>query len=190
MAVPYGVTKTAVSDGIVMNCFDCHNAPAPLTSRTVASHGSTAPNAYRGTVYDTTNTLCKVCHAGYTVTTGNHGTGSAFASSTNSGMGTYAANQCQRCHASTNTAVRPVRSEDAHGFNRFAGTGTDAMWPRGATESYRPFSFFRNTTQWTTTSWKPLSGPGVPAGSATCGGNMSASGCSDSMSSYTPGGAY
>lgn len=190
MAVPYGVTKTAIADGIVMNCFDCHNAPVPLTSRTVAAHGSTAPNAYRGTVYDTSNTLCKVCHTGYTGTTSHHGTGSAFASNTNSGMTTYLTNQCQRCHASTNTAVRPVRAEDAHGFNRFAGTGTDAMWPRGAAETYRPYAFMRNTTQWTTTSWKPLSGTGVPAGSATCGGSMSASGCGDNMTTYTPGGTY
>lgn len=190
MAVPYGVTKTAIADGIVMNCFDCHNAPTPLTSRTVAAHGSSAPNAYRGTVYDTSNTLCKVCHTGYTGTTSHHGTGSAFASNTNSGMTTYLTNQCQRCHASTNTAVRPVRAEDAHGFNRFAGTGTDAMWPRGAVETYRPYAFMRNTTQWTATSWKPLSGSGVPVGSATCGGSMSASGCGDNMTTYTPGGTY
>lgn len=190
MAVPYGITKTAVADGIVMNCFDCHNAPTPLTSRTVAAHGSTAPNAYRGTVYDTTNTLCKVCHTGYTGTTSHHGAGSAFASNTNSGMTTYLTGQCQRCHASTNTAVRPVRAEDAHGFNRFAGTGTDALWPRGTTETYRPYAFMRNTTQWTTTSWKPLSGAGVPAGTATCGGNMTASGCGDNMTTYTPGGTY
>ncbi len=191
MAVPYGVTKSAVANGIVMNCFDCHNSPAPRTTRTVAAHGSTAPNAYRGTVYDTTNTLCHVCHTGYLVPSGNaHGTGSAFNSSIDSGMNTYLRNQCQRCHASTNTAVRPVRAEDAHGFNRFAGTGTDAMWPRGTTETYRPYAFMRNATQWTTTSWKPLSGPGVPIGSATCGGSMSASGCGDNMTTYSPGGTF
>ncbi|MFZ4858146.1 MAG: CxxxxCH/CxxCH domain c-type cytochrome [Desulfuromonadaceae bacterium] len=193
MVAPYGVAKTAgtPSIGVVMNCFDCHNAPTtPLLTRTVAAHGSTAPNAFRGAVYETTNTLCHVCHTGYTVTTGNHGAGSAINSSTNSGMGTYMAGQCQRCHASTNTAVRPVRGEDAHGFNRFAGTGTDAMWPIGATETYRPFAFFRNTTQWTTTSWKPLSGTGVPTGTATCGGTMSATNCGDNMIAYTPGGAF
>ena len=45
-----------------------------------------------------------------------------------------------------------------------------------------------------TTSWKPLSGTGVPTGAATCGGSASLGGTScsggDNHSSYTPGGVY
>ncbi|TWJ32523.1 putative CxxxxCH...CXXCH cytochrome family protein [Geobacter argillaceus] len=195
MNAPYGVTKTngTPSNGVVINCFDCHNAPTPLTRRTVTAHGASAANAFRGTYYTTTATLCHTCHAGYSALSGGmgHGSGSAFYSSVDSGMDTYMSNQCQKCHASTDTAVRPVRAEDAHGFSYFAGSGTDKMWPRGATETYKMYAFIRNTNQWTgTLTWKPLSGPSVPAGSATCGGNMTSSTCGDSMTAYTPGGAY
>jgi hypothetical protein len=194
MAAPWNITKTngtAGQYGYLITCWDCH-APAGATgiqTSTVTAHGAAA--TLRGTVYETTNTLCKTCHLGYTVTTGNHGAGSAINSSTNSGMGTYMANQCQKCHASNDAAARPTKAEDAHGFNRLPwSAGTDAMWPRGATETYRPYAFIRNTQQWVTTSWKPLSGPSVAVGSATCGGTMSSSTCGDNMSTYTPGGAY
>ncbi len=193
MNAPYGVTKTngTPSAGVVINCFDCHNVSgAPLTRRTVSAHGN--PAWLRGTAYDTTNSLCKICHNGYQTATGGmgHGSGSAFYSSVDSGMDTYMTNQCQKCHASTDTAVRPTRAEDAHGFSYFAGNGTDKMWPRGATETYKMYAFIRNTNQWSSSNWQPLSGPGVPAGGAQCGGNMTTSACSDTMTGYTPGGVY
>ncbi|TWJ13892.1 CxxxxCH/CxxCH domain c-type cytochrome, partial [Geobacter argillaceus] len=193
MNAPYGVTKTngTPSAGVVINCFDCHNVSgAPLTRRTVSAHGNAV--TLRGTVYDTTNSLCKICHNGYQTASGGmgHGSGSAFYSSVDSGMDTYMTNQCQKCHASTDTATRPTRGEDAHGFSYFAGNGTDKMWPRGVTETYKMYAFIRNTNQWSSTNWQPLSGPGVPAGGAQCGGNMTTSACSDTMTGYTPGGVY
>jgi hypothetical protein len=73
--------------------------------------------------------------------------------------------------------------------------GTDTMWPVGATNTYKPYGFMRSAGtagMWKTTSWKPLSGPGVPAGTATCGGSAAlGTGCSNqSHGGYTPGGAY
>jgi hypothetical protein len=191
-------TPPTKSDGVVINCFDCHNTPTtPLTTRTVAAHGNAV--TLRGNTHTTnaspyTQTLCNVCHFNYIQTgTTNHTTGSAFGTGGNSSMNTRIPSNCQYCHGSGETqaqVVRPVRGEDVHGFDRFAGTGTDAMWPRGATETYKTYAFIRNTNQWNTTSWKPLSGTGVPAGTATCGGTMSSGQCSDNMTTYTPGGTY
>lgn len=195
---PYNnFTRTAGSgsNGVVLNCFDCHNTPTtPLTTRTVAAHGNAV--TLRGNIWSNPDSLCTLCHipnvAG--TTNGQHGAGSAFNSGTNSGMQSYINARCEYCHSS-NTASpgRPVRAQDVHGFDRFAGSGTDTMWPKGATDSYKPFAFMRNTVNWGgTSSWKPLSGTGVTAGSATCGGTaLNSQGCTgENMTTYTPGGTY
>jgi hypothetical protein len=204
MLAPYGVVKqrgVTGQPGVVINCFDCHNQPGtPLTLRTVTAHGSA--NTLRGTasigntVASATNavTLCIVCHANYdTNTTANHGNGSAMNFAVNSGMTVYFRYGCNYCHSSNPSQVRPFRGEDMHGFDRFAASaGSDAMWPVGATDTYKPYAFMRNTWGWTTTSWKPLSGPNVPPGTATCGGSsINQQGCTgENHSGYTPGGAY
>jgi len=194
---PYnGFTRTppTKSNGVVLNCFDCHNSPALLTTRTVVAHGNAV--TLRGNIWANPASLCTACHipniAG--TTNGQHGAGSAFASSTNSGMQSFINARCEYCHSS-NTASpgRPIRAQDVHGFDRFAGTGTDTMWPKGATDSYKPYAFMRNTVNWGgTLSWKPLSGTGVPGGNATCGGGaLNSSGCTgENMTTYTPGGTY
>ena len=200
MFSPYGVSKTrglTGQPGIVINCFDCHNNPTPLTLRTVTAHGNAV--TLRGVATNSSNsaatavTLCIVCHAGYNTNTGsNHGAGSAINSNTNSSMANYLRYSCNYCHSSGVTTERPYRGEDMHGFDRFIGNNADTMWPIGPVDTYKPYSFMRNTLGWSVTSWKPLSGPGVPTGSATCGGqSVSQSGCTgESHSTYTPGGSY
>jgi hypothetical protein len=124
---------------------------------------------------------------------------------------TLARNACYVCHASAIAKpTRPLPAQDAHGFDRFAyTTGTDTLWPAGATNTYRPFAFFRSAGSagtWNSTiSWRPLSGAAgngasaVPAGSATCGngalsttaaGLAGTSDCNDNHGPYSPGGTY
>jgi hypothetical protein len=206
MYAPYGVIKNrgvTGQPGVVINCFDCHNQPgAPLTLRTVTAHG--AANTLRGVATNNSNsaatavTLCIVCHAGYNTVAGtssataNHGAGSALNSNTNTSMGNYLKYSCNYCHSSGITTQRPYRGEDMHGFDRFINNNADAMWPIGPVDTYKPFAFMRNTLGWTVTSWKPLSGPNVPVGTATCGGqSVSQPGCTgENHSAYTPGGSY
>ncbi len=186
-------TPPTRSNGVVLNCFDCHNTPTLRTKRTIVAHGNAV--TLRGNIWTNPDTLCTACHIPNVsgTTNGQHGAGSAFASSTNSGMQSYINARCEYCHASsTATPGRPVRAQDVHGFDRFAGSGTDTMWPIGATNSYKPYAFMRNVTNWTNSSWKPLSGTGVPTGSATCGGTtISSQGCTgENMTNYSPGGVY
>jgi len=186
-------TPPTLSNGVVLNCFDCHNTPTVLTTRTIVSHGNAV--TLRGNIWANPDTLCTICHIPNIsgTTNGQHGAGSAFASGTNSGMQSYINSRCEYCHASsTATPGRPVRAQDVHGFDRFAGSGTDTMWPVGATNTYKPYAFMRNVTNWTNTSWKPLSGLSVPGGSANCGGaGLSSAGCTgENMTNYSPGGTY
>jgi hypothetical protein len=195
---PYNnFTRTAgtKSNGVVINCFDCHNTPTLRTTRTIVAHGNAV--TLRGNIWANPASLCTACHNPNvgSPTDGRHGTGSALNSGTNSGMQTYITTQCHYCHSSnTATPGRPIRAQDVHGFDAFASTvtGGDTMWPVGATNTYKPYAFFRNRVNWTTTSWKPASGLNVPTGSATCGGTSTASsGCTgENMGTYTPGGAY
>ncbi len=202
---PYdNFTRTAgtKSNSVVINCFDCHNVVGtPLTLRTVAAHGNAVTirgNTHTVNASPYTQTLCNVCHQNYIQTaTTNHTTGSAFATGGSSSMGSRIPSDCQYCHSSgsgqsTGVVNRPVKGEDVHGFDRFAGTGTDAMWPVGATETFKPFAFMRNTKNWSASLWKPLNGTGVTTGTATCtSANLSETGCTgNSMGTYTPGGAY
>jgi predicted CxxxxCH...CXXCH cytochrome family protein len=210
MKAPWnGITKTGgntTSWGYLISCWDCHSAnnASGVQTSTVTAHGAAA--TIRQAVWvqttsytDTTGTggnLCLVCHT--VATSGNnHATGSAWASGGNSTPGSRARDACFNCHASSIAKpARPTPAEDAHGFDRFAGTGTDTMWPVGATNTYKPYGFMRSISttggRWTTTSWKPLSGPSVTSGSATCGGSGAlGSGCSSqNHGTYTPGGVY
>jgi trimeric autotransporter adhesin len=186
-----GGTKTA---GIILNCFDCHNAPtSPLTRRTTVAHGNAA--TIRGNVYTNPYTLCQVCHTGYTVAD-NHGTGSAMAMSTGrSGEGFNSG--CYSCHGdsgdtdagTTPTTVRPARGQGYHGFNTLLNGS--AKWPSAS--GGRPYAFIRNTQTFagTTGYHRPKGGMGeLPnTGSATC---MGGSGCAGNGSAepYTPGGQY
>jgi len=214
MVAPWNIAKTngnTTSWGYLMTCFDCHapNGATGIQTATVTAHGSAITAVtnslnvvelrgafYRsGTVSSTNNTtLCIVCHAGYdTSTVTHHNTGSALGSSTNNGMNNYLRYACYYCHAQNITKpARPATGEDAHGFNRLAGTGTDAKWPVGATETSRPYAFIRNVTVNTTIqNHRPLTAVGeLTSGSALCLGYNNQNPCSDGMGSYTPGGVY
>jgi hypothetical protein len=201
-----GITKTGgntTSWGYLISCWDCHaptGATGPQTS-TVTAHGGDVTLRQNVWVDSATDNLCNVCH-NVSVSSSNHGAGSAFASSGNGGMATYLKQRCWYCHmSSTVKPARPVPAQDVHGFDTFtAAMGTDTMWPRGATNTYRPYAFMRNVGaaspyNWGTSSntgWKPASGPGVPGGSATCGGtDLNVTGCTgENHSTYTPGGVY
>ena len=186
---------------VVLNCFDCHNAPTtPLLNRTVASHGSTTTNHLRGNIYVTTApVLCTVCHTADYATNGGatvHGAGSAFASTLyNHNATTFAL--CNNCHLSTTaTATRPIRAQDIHGFNRLnTGTASDVLWPAGATESWRPYGFLRNTVQFpaATTAPRPFRGTesALTSGTANCGtGTGVVCDTGSAMTNYAPGGSY
>ncbi|SNB45997.1 CxxxxCH/CxxCH domain-containing protein [Geobacter sp. DSM 9736] len=200
-----GTTGTR-SQGVVINCFDCHNVTGstPLTLRTVSAHGNavtvrgnaTIPTP--GSTPSSTNdvTLCKVCHAGYQTGTSSHGTGSALGS-TNNGMTSYMSYGCNMCHSSGySTAIqRPVRAMDVHGMDvlpsggltkatRWAGTaqGTPAV------VNARPYAFIRNTQVLTNHQPRMI-------GSSTYSPNCNmASGspinCNQGSRSYTVGGTF
>jgi hypothetical protein len=202
-------TSGTLSQGVVINCFDCHNAPTPLTTRTVVAHGSNATDYLRGvaTVTGTpssTNavTLCVACHDGYTGAGQSHGADSAFNSSTRASMAAYVGYGCNYCHSSSETAIRPFRAEDIHGNNRLRVTDVnDLMWPVGATETNRPYAFIRNASTTITgsaastvnyTTYRPLTaGTELTSGSPSCQ-TTGTSPCSNmsSLRTYTPGGAY
>jgi len=137
------------TNGVVLNCFDCHNVPgaSPLTTRTVAAHGnadtirglSQIPSP-TGTPAAGTNevTLCKVCHYQYdTQTSPTHGTGSATGSLQRSEKTNFMRWGCTRCHSSGyfTPPARPKRAQDVHGF--------DATWPAAST--VKQSAFIRNT---------------------------------------------
>jgi predicted CxxxxCH...CXXCH cytochrome family protein len=210
MKAPWnGITKTGgntTSWGYLISCWDCHapNNASGVQTSTVTAHGGAvtlrqdiwvASTSFTGAVG--AGNLCLVCHT--VATSGNnHASGSAWASGGNSTPGSQARNMCYSCHSSSIAKpARPTPGQDVHGFDGFAlAAGTDTMWPVGATNTYKPYGFMRSVSgsggRWTTTSWKPLSGPGVTSGSATCGGSGSlGSGCSNqNHGTYTPGGVY
>lgn len=202
LAAPYnnftraGTTGT-LTTGVVINCFDCHNAPAaaggPLTTRTVTAHGSA--NTLRGTPTVTgvpaaanAVTLCVVCHAGYNLgVANNHTAGSAFTINTNGGMTPYVNYGCNICHSSgfTTATVRPVRAQDVHGVNVLP-TGGLAKTLRWAVAGAVPIAFIRNTQVLPNHSPKKV---GATAYTPTCmGGNVAP--CSQGSQSYTVGGTY
>jgi hypothetical protein len=204
LTVPYNsFTRTAgtKANGVVLNCFDCHNtSPAPLTTRTVSAHGNA--NTIRGTLYAastggtavTSPTFCLTCHiGGYNTTNQGHGTGSAITAN-DSNMSASRFTICANCHFSSFVKpVRPLQAADVHGFNGLAATG--GPWTYGNANNMRPIAFMRNVAQWpavNSRSPRPASATGITTGSANCGNGAGAlSGCTgENMNSYTPGGTY
>jgi hypothetical protein len=177
--VAAGGTKTL---SVVLNCFDCHNAAAaPLTRRTISAHGNAA--MIRGTDYST-QPLCTVCHAGYTVSS-NHASGSAWSST---GQQHNASQNCHYCHGSNTgqtAPARPTPAQDYHGNNALVGGG---LWP---TINSRPYAFIRG---WSGTAYhRPFRSTEFTTGSATCGAGTCPGGQSvanGTTTTYTPGGSY
>ncbi len=196
-------TSGTLSQGVVINCFDCHNTAGRLTSRTVAAHGNAVmiPGVLTvtGTPAAGTNqvTFCIVCHLGYNSSTAtHHNTGSALSASTNNGMTIYLRYACNVCHGSTyNTAaVRPVRAMDVHGVNVLPAGGLTKV-NRWAGNSYgtpaqvnaRPYAFIRNTEVLTEHNPLKIGGSTYTPG---CTMGNSTPNCSRAFQSYAPGGTY
>ncbi len=199
MIAPWNMTKTngnTTSWGYLMSCWDCHASAAPsVQTSTVTAHG--APATLRGTIRVAGTTgatnLCINCHATkYAQSTGHVSAGSAVATGPDTGaMNDTYFNNCSYCHAygpengtsgATSTS-RPLRGEDAHGFNdRTAGTA-GSLW---TTSGVRPYAFFRTVL----VTWSPLTAAeGTPT--HTCQGSTG-NPCDANMTgqTYTPGGSY
>jgi hypothetical protein len=191
--VTAGGTKT---NSVVMNCFDCHNTPAPLTIRTISAHGNAA--MLRGTIYTFggVSTLCTACHAGYNAspgTSGYHGAGSAWSAT---GSSHNVLRNCQDCHGSaavnaTTAPARPLNAQNYHGNNALVSGG---LWP---TVNSRPYAFIRAWTTGAANYHRPFRASEFTTGSATCGGGGTCpSGGSGgqlgdgNLRTYTPGGSY
>jgi predicted CxxxxCH...CXXCH cytochrome family protein len=141
MRAPYNnaftrTPPTTTVYGNLLSCWDCHapNGTSGPQRASVTAHGGGSTLRAAVWVNNATN-LCNVCHN--TGASGNnHGTGSAFGSGGNSGLGTYLTQQCNVCHGSqyaVGGAARPIRGQDVHGFDKFANNmGTDTFWPVGA----------------------------------------------------------
>jgi len=195
---PTGTRGTAgtLSQGVVMNCFDCHNVSgaSPLTTRTVAAHGNAQTIRGVATVSGTpsaTNdvTFCKVCHAGYVTGSSQHGAGSALSSGTDGGMTAYLNYGCNICHSSGYaTAVpRPIRAQDTHGSNALGTVGTlltaTSRWSTDPT----PVAFIRNRQ--VLPQHQPKRIGATTFTNPTCmGGNVSP--CSQGSQNYSVGGTY
>ncbi len=203
LAVPYNNftragtsgTKTA---GVVITCFDCHNAGTSVTNRTIVSHGSMS--TINGTLYATaaggnsvtSPTFCLNCHIGGYDTSTGHGAGTAVAS-INSNMNSARFAPCANCHFSSGfKPVRPAQAADVHGFNGLLSTG--GPWTYGSGSGMRPISFMRNVGRWVSTSPRPYTAPGLTGTGAQCGGNLNTStggvSCNENMTTYSPGGSY
>lgn len=142
------------TNGVVMNCFDCHNVVGtPLTRRTVAAHGNAV--TLRGIPYisgtpaagTNESTLCKVCHAGYdTNTASSHGASptTAVTDINRNEKVPFMRYGCNVCHSSgyNTAAVRPVRAMDTHGVNALPATGQTLSGNWSATG--KPYAFIRN----------------------------------------------
>ncbi|HEY3448494.1 MAG TPA: CxxxxCH/CxxCH domain-containing protein [Myxococcales bacterium] len=200
MVAPWTMAKTngnATQFGYLLSCWDCHALPAEagLTlTKSVTAHGAAStiigPVKASGTTCATN--LCICCHAAKYSSTTHVSTGSAVATGPDTGaMGNSYWSNCAYCHANgpanatnyqTSTA-RPLRADDAHGFDdRDAATVGSLFLTTGA----KPHAFFRGSLE----QWRPASGTGITAGSATCRGTGGT--CNSNMSgqTYTPGGAF
>jgi predicted CxxxxCH...CXXCH cytochrome family protein len=203
LADPYKPTGTrgtsgTLSQGVVLNCFDCHNvAGTPLTDRTVAAHGNAVTLRGVATVSGTPSasngaTFCGVCHIGqYGKAANNHGTGSAFTTNTNGTMTAYVNYGCNICHGSryTTAVVRPVRAQDIHGSNVVpTGTQTKAGRWAGGTKN-GPIAFIRNNYDFN--DHAPLNITGTVYTPACMGGSSAeTTACQRGVENYTPGGTY
>lgn len=204
LADPYKPTGTrgtsgTLSQGVVMNCFDCHNVvSAPLTARTVAAHGNAVTLRGVATVTGTpsaanSTTLCQVCHTGhYGQGLDNHGTGSAFTGGTDNGMTPYIDYGCNICHGSryTTAVVRPVRGQDMHGSN-VVPTGSITKSGRWAAASKNwPIAFIRNSYAFN--DHAPLNITGTAYTPVCMGGQagQETTACNRGVENYTVGGTY
>jgi predicted CxxxxCH...CXXCH cytochrome family protein len=181
-------TSGTKTNGVVLNCFDCHNNSAPLTNRTNVAHG--AAGTLRGTTYVANPSLCLTCHLNYNVTnTQVHGAGSAWGA-TGSNHGTAVVGNCHYCHGSNTNATKPARprpAQDYHGSNALPGGG---LWTN-VTPNGRPFSFIRG---WSGTAYqRPFRSTEFTTGSAQCGAGTCPGGGQvgdGTTQNYTPGGSY
>ena len=196
-------TSGTKTDGVVINCFDCHNLPAVLTLRTIVAHGNNVTLRANVRVAGTTiaANLCINCHAAPTtstgyLTSGSHGAGSAFATG-NSNMNAGTMSNCYYCHGTAAAGAtvtgalvaRPVRAVEVHGFNdRTQGT-VDSKWVNGAA-SHRPYAFIRNSLSY----WSPRAVTTAGESVQRAGGCTGTGGtCNTQMSgtsTYTVGGSY
>jgi len=175
-------TSGTLSQGVIINCFDCHNqSGTPLTHRTVSAHGNL--QTIRGTIGVSSPTLCAICHLTYDSTNPGHPAGSAFTIS-DGHMGTSQMYLCVNCHASSISAARPVRGQEVHGVNMvLTGANTKiGRWAAGGA----PIAFIRNVDQIADHSPKKI---GATSYTVTCM-NGSAGSCSHGSQTYTPGGTY
>lgn len=195
---PTGTRGTAgtLSQGVVMNCFDCHNVSgaSPLTTRTVAAHGNAQTIRGVATVSGTPSaandvTFCKVCHAGYVTGTTQHGAGSGLSGNTDSGMTAYLNYGCNICHSSgyTTAVPRPIIAQDTHGSNALGTVGTlittTSRWSTDPT----PIAFIRNRQ--VLPQHQPKRIGATTYTNPTCmGGNVSP--CSQGSQNYSVGGTY
>jgi hypothetical protein len=149
-----------------MSCWDCHaqTGATGTINDMVTSHGSTT--TIRGAVHTPGTTaatnLCINCHITTYASTGtNHPAGSAFQGGA-SNMNAATFSNCSNCHSYGAPAAaaglwntgspRPIRAEDAHGFNDRSIYTAGSKWVNGAS-SHRPYAFIRNTlTYWSPTS--------------------------------------
>jgi hypothetical protein len=185
--------------GFLVSCWDCHSplGARGVQTRSVTAHGS--PTTLRQNYWASASlNLCTSCHNVQAGNGSNHGAGSAWASGGSSTPGANSKTACYRCHGSVTNSKppRPFSGQDAHGYDAFAPwTGTDTMWPVGATNTSKPYGFMRNaggSGTWNvsgTAGWRPASTPTLTAGTATCASGT-ASGCSNGHGTYTPGGVY
>jgi hypothetical protein len=181
-------TSGTKTNGVVLNCFDCHNNSAPLTNRTNVAHG--AAGTLRGTTYAANPSLCLTCHFEYNITnTQVHGPGSAWGA-TGSNHGTGVVGNCHYCHGSNTNATKPARprpAQDYHGSNALPGGG---LWTN-VTPNGRPFAFIRG---WSGTAYqRPFRSTEFTTGSAQCGAGTCPGGGQvgdGTTRNYTPGGSY
>lgn len=195
-------TKTA---GVVINCMDCHNIVGtnPLTLRTVVAHGNavTIRGGIRAAGTTMSANLCINCHQAPTTSTGYltsgfHGTGSAFLTGS-SNMNSSTMSNCYYCHGTATAGAtvtgalqtRPIRAVEVHGFNdRTQGT-VGSKWVNG-TASHRPYAFIRNSLSY----WSPKAVTTAGESVQRAGGCTGTGGtCNTNMSTtdiYTTGGTY
>jgi predicted CxxxxCH...CXXCH cytochrome family protein len=182
-------TSGTKTNGVVINCFDCHNSNAGglKTLRTISAHGTLAgvTAQVRGTFYATSPTLCTACHSGYTTSPGtstSHGTGSAM---TGGGLdGAENMNTtCHNCHSSQVTVpARPIPAADYHGFNKLISGNN---W---GTLNARPFGFIRNTVNFV--YHRAKQSPDYASGTPTCQGGATQCAGQNGTGTYTVGGTY
>ncbi len=198
--------------GYLMSCWDCHAQPGAsgILTFSVTAHGAAATlrSPIRANSTTPAGNLCLVCHVQQYETSmtasGHHGAvagmqTSAMAGGSDPAMSSFGG-RCYYCHGvgfgvssigvngsgTLNDALtRPLRAQDAHGFNDRYANSPGSRWNSGT----RPYAFFRNVL----TNWRPARSPetanntgGICTGitGRTCDNNMGGT------AGYTPGGVF